>query len=73
MLFIVQEAANQNNFSDPSKRALMTGLALASAAHVAVFLPLLNTPQAGPLLFPVGFVWGTSAVASALIAIKPKE
>lgn len=68
-----QEAANQNNFSDPSKRTLMTGLAAASAAHVTVFLPLLNTTESGPLLFPVGFIWGVSAVASALIAIKPKE
>ena len=51
----------------------MVGLAAASAAHVAVLLPLLHTPQAGPLLFPLGFVWGFSAVASALIAIKPKE
>ncbi|KAL3151759.1 hypothetical protein ABBQ38_012736 [Trebouxia sp. C0009 RCD-2024] len=68
-----KEAANQNNFSDPSKRALMTGLAAASAAHVAVFLPLLNSQESGPLLFPVGFIWGVSAVASALIAIKPKE
>lgn len=70
---MLQEAANQNNFSDPSKRALMTGLAAASAAHVAVFLPLLNSQESGPLLFPVGFIWGVSAVASALIAIKPKE
>lgn len=51
----------------------MTGLAVASAAHVAVFLPLLNSQESGPLLFPVGFIWGVSAVASALIAIKPKE
>ena len=51
----------------------MAGLAIASAAHVAVFLPLLGTDQSGPLLFPVGFVWGVSAVASTLIAIKPKE
>ncbi|DBB12070.1 TPA: hypothetical protein ACH3X3_006183 [Trebouxia sp. C0006] len=71
--FTQQEAANQNNFSDPSKRTLMTGLAAASAAHVAVFLPLLGTSQSGPLLFPVGFIWGVSAVASGLIAIKPKE
>lgn len=69
----MQEAANQNNFSDPSKRTLMTGLAASSAAHVAVFLPLLGTSQSGPLLFPVGFIWGVSAVASGLIAIKPKE
>ena len=51
----------------------MAGLAIASAAHVAVFLPLLNTDQSGPLLLPVGFVWGVSAVASTLIAVKPKE
>lgn len=70
---VLQEAANQNNFSDPSKRTLMTGLAVASAAHVAVFLPLLNTNESGALLFPVGFIWGVSAVASALIAIKPSE
>lgn len=68
-----QEAAMQNNFSDPSKRKLMTALAAASAAHVGIFLPLLGTREAGPLLFPVGFIWGVSAVASALIAIKPKE
>lgn len=69
----VQEAANNNNFSLPNKRTLMAGLAVLSAAHVAVFLPLLNTDQSGPLLFPVGFIWGVSAVASILIAIKPKE
>ena len=51
----------------------MAGLAVLSAAHVAVFLPLLNTDQSGPLLFPVGFIWGVSAVTSTLIAIKPKE
>ena len=51
----------------------MAGLAVASAAHVAVLLPLLGTEKSGPLLFPVGFVWGVSAVASTLIAIKPKE
>ena len=70
---MLQEAANQNNFSDPSKRTLMMGLAAASAAHVAMFLPLLNTDKSGAFLFPVGFIWGVSAVASALIAIKPKE
>jgi len=69
----VQEAANNNNFSLPNKRTLIAGLAVLSAAHVAVFLPLLNTDQSGPLLFPVGFIWGVSAVASTLIAIKPKE
>lgn len=53
----------------------MTGLAATSAAHVAVFTPLrqLNTLQSGPLLFPVDFVWGVSAVAGALIAIKASE
>ena len=69
----LQEAANENNFSLPNKRTLMAGLAVASAAHVAVLLPLLGTEKSGPLLFPVGFVWGVSAVASTLIAIKPKE
>lgn len=69
----LQDAANENNFSLPNKRTLMAGLAILSAAHVAVFLPLLNTDKSGPLLFPVGFVWGVSAVASSLIAIKPKE
>ncbi|KAL3149003.1 hypothetical protein ABBQ32_001857 [Trebouxia sp. C0010 RCD-2024] len=68
-----RDAANENNFSLPNKRTLMAGLAILSAAHVAVFLPLLNTDQSGPLLFPVGFVWGVSAVASTLIAVKPKE
>ncbi|DBA97585.1 hypothetical protein WJX77_007635 [Trebouxia sp. C0004] len=71
--FTQREAANNNNFSLPNKRTLMAGLAVLSAAHVAVFLPLLNTDQSGPLLFPVGFIWGVSAVASSLIAIKPKE
>lgn len=51
----------------------MAGLGILSTAHVAIFLPLLNTDQSGPLLFPVGFVWGVSAVASSLIAIKPSE
>ena len=69
----LQDAANENNFSLPNKRTLMAGLAILSAAHVAIFLPLLNTDKSGPLLLPVGFVWGVSAVASSLIAIKPKE
>ena len=69
----LQDAANENNFSRPNKRALMAGLAVASLLHVAIFLPLVNTEKAGPLLFPVGFLWGVSAVASSLIAIKPKE
>lgn len=68
-----RDAANENNFSRPDKRALMAGLAVASLLHVAIFLPLVNTEKAGPLLFPVGFLWGVSAVASSLIAIKPKE
>ena len=69
----LQDAANENNFSRPDKRALMAGLAVASLLHVAIFLPLVNTEKSGPLLFPVGFLWGVSAVASSLIAIKPKE
>ncbi|KAK9819907.1 hypothetical protein WJX72_003826 [[Myrmecia] bisecta] len=73
MAFTQKEAAIQNNFSVPAKRTLMAGLAAASAGHVAVLAPLLGTERAGPLLFPLGFVWGVSAVASALIAIKPKE
>lgn len=52
---------------------MMAGLALVSGAYVFTLLPLLFTDKSGPLLFWAGFPWGTLAVASTLIAVKPKE
>ena len=69
----MQEAASQNNFSLPNKRTLIAGLGVGSALHTIILALLLNTEQSGPFLFPTGFVWGTAAVASILIAIKPSE
>ncbi|KAK9830848.1 hypothetical protein WJX74_009955 [Apatococcus lobatus] len=71
--YTMQEAAIQNNFSQRPKRLLMAGLSLVSGAYVFTLLPLLFTDKSGPLLFWAGFPWGTLAVASALIAVKPKE
>jgi hypothetical protein len=68
-----RDAALQNNFSLPNKRTLMAGLGVTSIGHTLLLATLLGTDRAGPLLFPLGFVWGLSAVASSLIAIKPKE
>ena len=73
LVIAVQEAAIQNNFSQRPKRLLMAGLALVSGAYVFTLLPLLFTDKAGSLLFWAGFPWGTLAVASTLIAVKPKE
>ena len=70
---VLQDAALQNNFSLPNKRTLMAGLGVTSIGHTLLLATLLGTDRAGPLLFPLGFVWGLSAVASSLIAIKPKE
>lgn len=69
----MQEAAIQNNFSQRPKRLMMGGLALASGAYTFTLLPLLFTDKAGSLLFWAGFPFGTLAVASTLIAVKPKE
>ena len=69
----LQEAAIQNNFSQRPKRLLMAGLSLVSGAYVFTLLPMLFTDKSGPQLFWAGFPWGTLAVASALIAVKPKE
>ena len=63
----------QNDFSQRPKRALMAGLAAASAVYTFTLLPLLFTDKSGSLLFWAGLPWGTAAVASALIAVKPKE
>lgn len=73
VLFPVQEAALENNFSLRPKRLLMAGLAVTSSAYVFTLLPLLFTDKSGSLLFWAGLPWGTMAVASALIAVKPKE
>lgn len=72
MGFGLQEAANNNIFSDPRNRVLNLGLAVASWSHVAVLLPLLGTEQAGPLALPLTVFWGAAGIASSLIAAFPK-
>eukprot|EP00891_Asterochloris_glomerata_P001843 jgi/Astpho2/1843/Aster-00371 len=73
LAYTAWEAAMQNNFSLPNKRTLIAGLGVSSALHTIILALLLNTELSGPLLFPTGFAWGTAAVASVLIAIKPSE
>lgn len=51
----------------------MAALALVSGVYTFTLLPLLFTDKSGSLLFWAGFPWGTVAVASTLIAVKPKE
>jgi hypothetical protein len=73
LAYTQQEAALQNNFSRPDKRTLMAGLATASIAHTVILVPLLGTSNSGPATLPLLGTWVLSAIASALIAIKPKE
>jgi hypothetical protein len=68
----LQEAANNNIFSDPTNRVLNLGLGVASWAHVAVLLPLVGTAQAGPLALPLTAFWGVAGLTTSLIAAFPK-
>jgi len=36
-------------------------------------VPLLGTNNSGPVTLPLSGIWVLSAIASTLIAIKPKE
>jgi hypothetical protein len=41
--------------------------------HTAILVPLLGSENSGPGTIALLGTWGLSAIASTLIAIKPKE